>query len=106
MIAGLIDWLGLFIFALLFFLLGVFLTYNIMREKMKTRAYIEAKREAWRIFTELFEEERRRVEKEISNEFKVKFEEWKRDFINKLKSNFPNLDLSGIVNNDEYEESK
>ncbi len=96
-----IDIFGLAIFAVLFFMLGVFAAYGIMRERMKLRAWERAQRDAWMLFTNMYRRERELLEREIAREYEEKLEEWKREFIEKLKSKIPNLNVEELMEKEE-----
>lgn len=80
------DWIAGVLFAALFFSLGAFLTYGLIREKMKTKAFEEARRLAISMMKEMYESERSKFEENLRREYERKFEEWKMEFMRKLES--------------------
>ncbi|HDO20068.1 MAG: hypothetical protein NDF53_02690 [archaeon GB-1867-097] len=69
-----VDWGAEIILAAISFSLGAFLTYGIMREKMKTKAFEEAQRQALSMVEEIMETERKRIEEELEKKYREKLE--------------------------------
>ncbi|MCS7366163.1 MAG: hypothetical protein NDF54_12060 [archaeon GB-1867-035] len=81
-----VDWVAEALIAALSFGIGAFLTYGITREKMKTKAFEEARRLAMSMLKEMYENERREFEENLRREYEKKFEEWKIEYMKKRES--------------------
>ena len=104
MVKRVIDVFGIVVFATLFFLLGAFTAYSILKERLKLKAWEKAQREVWLLFTDMYEKERENLEKEIARQYEEKLRKWKQEFIENLKSKFPNLNLDELLEGSEQEE--